>query len=223
MLKVAVVLSGCGFQDGSEVNESVFTLLSLSLENIEYQCFAPDIQQHHVTNHLTGEISDQTRNVLQESARIARGDIKELSSAKVEDFDALIFPGGFGAATNLSDYADKGSDMTVLPVVTDLIQQFHVAGKPIGFICIAPMLAAKCFKQAKITIGNDSTIAEQITAMDNEHVVCNSTEIVVDKKNNIVSTPAFMTSSNLTEVFAGIKNCVERVILLARKAKRQAA
>lgn len=222
-MKFAVILSGCGYLDGAEINESVFTLLSLSLENAQYHCFAPNIEQHHVTDFLTGEPIAQVRNVLQESARIARGDIQALETLKVTDFDGLIFPGGMGAACNLADFIENGPNMSVLPDLKQIITQFHTAGKPIAFMCIAPVLAAHCIPNAHITIGNDESVIEQLTAMGAIHTDCLSTEIVVDKTNNLVSTPAFMTSDNLTEVFAGIKNCIDRLIVLARKAKRKAA
>ena len=143
MTRVAVVLSGCGVYDGAEINEAVLTLLCLEQQGASYQCIAPDIPQMHVINHLTGEpVQGESRNVLVEAARIARGNIQDLAKARVDDFDALLVPGGFGAAKNLSDFAVVGAGMTVQPDFLKLAREFHQRGKPIGLICIAPVMAA---------------------------------------------------------------------------------
>ncbi len=157
--KVAVILSGCGVYDGAEIHESVITLLRLSQRGAQVQCFAPNIAQHHVINHLTGEEMPESRNVLVESARIARGEIKDLREARAEDFDALIVPGGFGAAKNLSDFAIAGAQCQVQPDVLALARGFVDAGKPVGLICIAPAMAAKIYGAGvQCTIGNDAGI-----------------------------------------------------------------
>lgn len=217
MINAAVVLSGCGFMDGSEINEAVLTLLSLSLGNVNYQCFAPNIEQYHVTNHLTGEQTQESRNVLIESARIARGDINDIATANAVEFDALFFPGGFGAACNLSDFIAAGENLHINTDVLHFAKQFIASKKPIGLICIAPILATKFCSNAKITIGNDPTLAQAITNTGSQHEISDALDIVIDKKNLLVSTPAFMLSSNLTVVFTGIKACVDKVIQLARQ------
>lgn len=164
--KVAVILSGCGVYDGAEIHESVITLLRLSQRGAEAQCFAPNIAQHHVVNHLTGEEMPESRNVLVESARIARGEVKDLREARAEDYDALIVPGGFGAAKNLSDFAINGAQCQVQPDVLALAKAFAEAGKPVGLICIAPAMAAKIYGAGvQCTIGNDADTADALKQM----------------------------------------------------------
>lgn len=169
--KVAVILSGCGVYDGAEIHESVITLLRLSQRGAEAQCFAPNIAQHHVVNHLTGEEMPESRNVLVESARIARGEVKDLREARAEDYDALIVPGGFGAAKNLSDFAINGAQCQVQPDVLALAKAFAEAGKPVGLICIAPAMAAKIYGAGvQCTIGNDADTADALKQMGAEHI-----------------------------------------------------
>lgn len=216
MSKVAVVLSGCGFYDGAEINEAVLTLLSLEQQGASYQCFAPDREQMHVINHLTGEPAEgESRNVLVESARIARGEIKALTEASVADFDALVVPGGFGAAKNLCDFAVSGAGMSVQGDFLQLAQAFHQAGKPIGLICIAPVMAAAiCGEGTRCTIGNDDDTAAAITAMGGEHLECPVTEARVDKDKKLVTTPAYMLAGSVSEAYAGISDCVQEVLAL---------
>ena len=217
--KVGVILSGCGVYDGSEVQEAVITLLALGKTKAQVICMAPDIAQLHVINHLTGEESTgENRNVLVESARIARGDIKDIKDIKAEDIDALIIPGGFGAAKNLCDFAVKGTDCTVNPEVERLIKDMHAAGKPIGFICIAPVIAAKVLGEYSpvLTIGNDEATAAAIVAMGGKHVVRAVNEIAVCEKNNIVSTPAYMLGPGIADVAVGIDSLVLTVLELSK-------
>ena len=217
MSKVAVVLAGCGVYDGAEINEAVLTLLSLEQHGATYQCFAPDKEQMHVINHLTGEPAEgETRNVLVEAARIARGNIKPLTEASADDFDALLVPGGFGAAKNLSDFAVAGADMQVDAAFLAVAQGFHRAGKPIGLICIAPVMAAAiCGEGAQCTIGNDAETADAINAMGGKHLECPVTEARVDAGNKLVTTPAYMLAGSVSEAYAGIGDCVKEVLALA--------
>ena len=217
MAKVAVVLSGCGFYDGAEINEAVLTLLSIEQQGASYQCFAPDRDQMHVVNHLTGEPAEgESRNVLVEAARIARGNIKPVTDADVSDFDALVVPGGFGAAKNLCDFAVAGADMSVQDDFLQLAQSFHRAGKPIGLICIAPVMAAAiCGEGTRCTIGNDADTAAAVTAMGGEHLECPVTEARVDTDNKMVTTPAYMLAGSVSEAYAGISDCVKEVLALA--------
>mgnify|MGYP001822354653 CR=1 FL=1 len=217
MSKVAVVLSGCGFYDGAEINEAVLTLLSLEQQGASYQCFAPDREQMHVINHLTGEPAEgESRNVLVEAARIARGNIKPLTEANVSDFDALVVPGGFGAAKNLCDFAVAGADMTILGDFLALAQSFHQAGKPIGLICIAPVMAAAiCGEGTQCTIGNDAETADAIAAMGGQHLECPVEEARVDASKKMVTTPAYMLAGSVSEAYAGISDCVREVLALA--------
>ncbi|MCF3193148.1 isoprenoid biosynthesis glyoxalase ElbB [Pseudomonas bubulae] len=216
--KVAVILSGCGVYDGAEIHESVITLLRLDQRGAKVQCFAPDIAQLHVINHLTGEQMPETRNVLVESARIARGEIKDIREARVEDFDALIIPGGFGAAKNLSSFATEGAACTVQPEVLSLAEAFAEAGKPIGLMCISPAIAAKIYGPGVIcTIGTDADTAAAVTKMGGTHQECEVSEIIEDKARKLVSTPAYMLAKSISEAASGINKMIDRVLELTQK------
>lgn len=213
---VAVILSGCGVYDGAEIHESVITLLRLDQRGAKVQCFAPNVAQHHVLNHLTGEEMPESRNVLTESARIARGAVKDVRELKAEDFDALIIPGGFGAAKNLSDFAFNGPACQVQPDVLAAAQAFAQAGKPIGLICIAPHLAAKIYGEGvACTIGNDTDTAKALESMGAQHIECAVSDIVEDEGRKLVSTPAYMLAQSISEAASGIYKLVDRVLELA--------
>ncbi|NBB78416.1 MAG: isoprenoid biosynthesis glyoxalase ElbB [Verrucomicrobia bacterium] len=216
-IKVAVILSGCGYQDGSEINESVLTLLALAKSGADVQCVAPSITQRHVVDHRTGEpTEDEDRNVLIESSRIARGEICSLDDVRATDFDAFIYVGGFGAAKNLSSFAFDGPDYDIDPGVNDLIQTAHAKGIPQGFMCIAPVLAACALgKQAVLlTIGNDSSIAEALQVKGANHQDCPVDNIIVDQGNRVVSTPAYLLAQSITEAEAGINRLVAAILQL---------
>lgn len=216
MKKIAVVLSGCGVYDGSEIHEVVLTLLALARRDAGVVCFAPDKNQADVINHITGEVMPETRNVLAEAARIVRGDIHPLSEARADELDALIVPGGFGAAKNLSTFATEGSGCTVDPELKALAQAMHQADKPLGFICIAPAMLPKIFDfPLRLTIGTDIDTAEVIEEMGGEHVPCPVDDIVVDEDNKVVTTPAYMLAQNIDEAATGIEKLVDRVLVLA--------
>ena len=219
MKKVAVVLAGCGVYDGAEIHESVLTLLALDRRNADVTIFAPDSNQHHVIDHTKGSEANETRNVLVESARIARGEITDLAEANAADFDAIIFPGGFGAAKNLCNFAVKGPDCDVNPHVETFIKDGLNANKVMGFICIAPALLAKVSGkmnlQLEVTIGTDPGTAEAVEAMGARHVNCSVTDIVVDAGNKIVTTPAYMLGQRISEVAEGIDKLVAKVLELA--------
>ncbi|MEN0107295.1 MAG: isoprenoid biosynthesis glyoxalase ElbB [Pseudomonas sp.] len=213
--KVAVILSGCGVYDGAEIYESVITLLRLDQRGVDVQCFAPNIAQHHVINHLTGEEMPETRNVLVEAARIARGAIKDIREASADAFDALIVPGGFGAAKNLSDFAINGAGASVQPEVLALAQAFAAAKKPVGLICIAPAMAAKIFGAGVIcTIGNDADTAAALAQMGAQHEDCAVDDIIEDPAHKLVTTPAYMLASSISEAASGINKLVDRVLEL---------
>ena len=204
--------------DGSEIHEAVLTLLAIDRAGAEAVCLAPNIKQFHVINHLTGEESKgEARNVLTESARIARGKIRDVASAKPGDLDALIFPGGFGAAKNLSDYAFKSADCAINPDVARLAREIHAAGKPIGVICIAPMLAARLFgtEHPQLTIGSDRNSAKDIEKMGGQHVNCAAQDVVIDKERKLLSTPAYMLARSIKEAAEGIEKLVGAVLELA--------
>lgn len=208
MKKFAVVLAGCGVFDGAEIHEATLALLAIKQRDADYQCFAPDILQHHVINHITGEEMDEKRNVLIEAARIARGDIKPLSEYDPRDFDALIFPGGFGAAKNLSSVAFDGPDAKVDPDVEKAIKETHKAGKPIGALCISPTFIAKVLGDVKVTIGQDEGTIQAIEKMGGHHVKTNHGEIVVDEKNKVFTTPCYMLDANIVNIYDGAYNVV---------------
>lgn len=226
MVKAAVILSGCGFMDGAEIRESVLALLALSRAGAEVQIFAPDIVQHRVVNHLTGKEVKESRNVLVESARIARGNIQDLSHLKVKDFDALILPGGFGVATNLSDLAFKGAEATVLPAFKAVLLEFLKQRKPIGAICIAPavLVAAVGDEYAPtVTIGEDKGTAQVIEALGGMHKNCATDACIYDPKNRIASCSAYMRDGEpLAKIAEGIEQCVNKTLQAAREQAKAA-
>jgi enhancing lycopene biosynthesis protein 2 len=202
-----VVLSGCGVYDGSEIHEAVITLLAIARNGAQAVCFAPDKPQRDVINHLTGEPLTEQRNVLVEAARIARGDILPLAQAREETLDALIVPGGFGAAKNLSSFAAEGSKCEVDHDLRALALAMHQAGKPLGFMCIAPALLPKIFAfPLRMTIGTDLDTADVVEEMGAEHVPCPVDDIVVDEENKVVTTPAYMLARILLKPPPGSKN-----------------
>ncbi|MCL1075559.1 isoprenoid biosynthesis glyoxalase ElbB [Shewanella dokdonensis] len=216
MKKIAVLLSGCGVFDGSEIHEAVLTLLALSKAGINYQCFAPDMPQLHVVNHLSGEVVTEARNVLVEAARIARGDIKSTTDLEISAFDGLIIPGGLGAAKNLCNFALLGADMQLAPAASHFIKQFIDADKVVGFICIAPVMIPRLYgKGAKGTIGADADTANAFCAMGGEHIKATVADIVVDSERKIVSTPAYMLAGSIAEANIGIEKLVAKVLELA--------
>ena len=211
-IKIGVVLSGCGFQDGAEIHESVLTLLSIQKNGAEYVCFAPDIPQHHVTNHISGENMNETRNVLTESARIARGKISPLNTFDPAKIDALIFPGGFGAALNLSSFATQGTNCSVNEDVAKAIGSMIEQKKPIGALCISPAIMAKVLKGAELTIGQDKGTAKTLEEMGAKHKTTNPGEIVVDPKFKLVTTPCYMLESTIPQIAEGAERVVKTMI-----------
>ena len=214
MTKIAVVLSGSGFLDGSEIQESVITMLALDRAGASYQCMAPDMEQMHVVNHLSGEVSEgESRNVLVEAARIARTQIIDIGEANPNDYDAVIFPGGYGAAKNLSDFAVKGATSTVQTDVLQFARAFAATGKPMGFVCIAPAMIPHIYgADAKLTIGSDADTAAAINEMGGIHINCPVDDFVVDEQRNLVSTPAYMLDMRISEVATGIEKLVHKII-----------
>ena len=212
--KIGVILSGCGVYDGSEIHEAVFTLLAIDASGAEAVCLAPDMSLSEV-NHLSGEATGATRNVLIESARIARGKIRTIAEVTASDLDAVILPGGFGAAKNLCDFAFKGADATIQPDVARLLRAMVAAKKPIGAICIAPaLIAALLGKECapRLTIGTDAGTAAAINATGSCHIDCPVREIVIDTANKIVTTPAYMLANRISEAYEGITKTVKAVI-----------
>lgn len=219
MARIGVILSGCGVFDGAEIHEAALTLFFLDRAGAEIVCMAPNVEQFDVVNHLGGEGYSEKRNVLVEAARIARGDIRELKDVDATMLDGLIFPGGYGAAKNLCNFAVKGADCTVHPEVEGLIKAVHKAKKPIGFMCIAPVIAAKVLGSfsPQITIGNDKDTAAAVEKMGAKHVVSAVEDIVVDQNNLIVTTPAYMLGPSIAKIGLGIEKLVNEVLRLTGK------
>jgi len=214
---IAVVLSGCGVFDGAEIHESVFTLYALDKRGARYQCFAPDVAQAHVINHLSHEIvQGESRNVLIESARIARGEIQPLSAFNAADFDALAFPGGFGAAKNLSSFAFDGADCTVNTDVERAVKDMVAAGKPIAALCITPAVIAKILDGAEVTIGQDPGTAKAIEAMGAKHTATNHLGVVIDPKYKLVTAPCYMLDSTISQIADGADAAIETLLKLVR-------
>ena len=218
MKKIGVILAGAGIYDGSEIHEAVITLLAIDQAGAKYKCIAPNESQMHTINHLTGEENAESRNVLEESARIARGEILDLSTVSADDIDALIFPGGFGVAKNLSTFATEGTSAKIHKGVLHLVREMHNKHKPIGAICIAPAMLAKIFDGIEtipeVTIGTDLTTAAEIEKMGAKHINKQVSETHIDIKNKIVTTPAYMLANRISEVFKGIERLVNDVLEL---------
>lgn len=212
MGKVGVILSGCGVFDGSELHEAAATLIALAQHGLEYECMAPD-RDFDVIDHRTQQPTGEQRNVLTESARIARGEILDLAGVSGADYDAFFLPGGFGAAKNLCTFASAGADCEVDPQVRRVLTEAHDAGKPLGFMCIAPALGAKVFgdKGVRLTIGRDEGTAGAVVQTGATHVGADAEELVEDDALNIVSTPAYMEAANPAQVYAGISALVENI------------
>ncbi|XP_062573549.1 glutamine amidotransferase-like class 1 domain-containing protein 3, mitochondrial [Saccostrea cucullata] len=223
--KVALIFSGCGVYDGTEIHEASSAMVHLSRHEADVGIFAPNIEQMHAIDHTKGEPMAVNRNVLVESARIARGKIQDLSELNVKDYDAIIFPGGFGAAKNLSNFAVEGDKMTVQPSVEKVIKEFHSAKKPIGLCCIAPVLAARTISGCTVTVGQDKDsdgkwpyagTAGACQNMGAKHVNKNVNEVNIDSENKIVTTPAFMCETAVHQVFDGVGKMVEAVLKLCK-------
>jgi enhancing lycopene biosynthesis protein 2 len=213
MKKFAVVLAGCGVYDGAEIHEATLTLLAIMKEGATYEVFAPDIDQYHVINHITGEEMKEKRNVLIESARIARGKIKDLKQYDPNNFDALIFPGGFGVAKNLCDFAFKGANCTINPDVEKAILKTAGKNKPIGALCISPVILAKIFGEVELTIGQDNVTAGAIEKMGATHITTSHGEVIIDEKNNLFTTPCYMLDANILQIAEGAENIIKAMLL----------
>jgi enhancing lycopene biosynthesis protein 2 len=212
MKKFAVILAGCGVYDGAEIHEAVMTLYAIQSQGATYDCFAPDINQHHVMNHLTGQEMPETRNVLVESARIARGKIKSLKDLDIRMFDALIFPGGFGVAKNLCNFAFAGDDCIVNPEVSTIVRDAVSLRKPIGALCISPVILAKVLGDVQLTIGQDSGTAAAVDKMGARHKKTTHGEVVIDEKMKIFTTPCYMLDANIEQIAEGARNIVKEML-----------
>ncbi|SDI33509.1 Enhancing lycopene biosynthesis protein 2 [Ferrimonas sediminum] len=216
MKRIAVVLSGCGVFDGSEIHESVLTMLAIERNGAEYQCFAPDVEQLHVVNHLSGEVVEgEVRNCLVEAARIARGQIRPLSELHVGEFDALVVPGGFGAAKNLCDFALAGTECQLSEAMMVAATGFAQAGKPAGYLCISPVMLPRIYGDGvEGTIGTDHQTAAAFNAMGGQHHPCAVEAIHVDRRHKVVTTPAYMLADSLSQAAEGIDALVVKLLAL---------
>ncbi|XOF33686.1 MAG: isoprenoid biosynthesis glyoxalase ElbB [Candidatus Electrothrix sp. YB6] len=212
--KIAVILSGCGHQDGAEIHEATLTLWAIHKHGADYQCFAPNIMQHHVLNHITGQEIDEQRNVLIEAARIARGKVEDLAEFNADTVDALVIPGGVGAAKNLCTYAFDGPDCSVNPDVEQAVRAVHQAGKPIGALCIAPVLLARILGKVTLTIGQDKKTEEHIRQLGAAHQPTMQGEIAVDRENKIVTTPCYMLESRVDQIAESADKLVQVLLQL---------
>lgn len=213
MKKVAVVLAGCGHIDGAEIHEAVLSLYFIEKYGMEYEIFAPDVEQHHVVNHYTKQVSAEKRNVLAEAARIARGNIKNITQLNADNFDAIYMPGGFGAAKNLCDYAFNGAQIKVIEALDRKIKEFSEKGKFVCAVCIAPVIVAKALsgKKVEVTIGNDAATAEDISLIGGKNISLPVTGFHFDEKNKTLTAPAYMYNARITEVAEGIEKMVKKL------------
>lgn len=210
--QIAVILSGCGHQDGAEIHEATLTLWAIHKNGADYRCFAPNIMQHHVLNHITGQEMDERRNVLIEAARIARGKVEDLSLFDCTTVDALVIPGGVGAAKNLCTFAFDGPECAVNNDVEQAVRSMHQAGKPIGALCIAPVLLARILGDITLTVGRDEATADKVRAMGATHTPTGVGEIAVDQRNKIVTTPCYMLDSRVDQIAAGADALIRAVL-----------
>jgi len=210
--RVGVVLSGNGYLDGAEIHEATLSLLALDRMDAQVSCFAPDVEQSDVVDHISGKAIGERRNVLRESARIARGQIADIAQARAADLDALVFPGGYGAAKNLCDFARAGADARPHPEVARLVREMHSARKPMAFLCIAPAIVASVFKgsgvKTRLTIGKDEGTASALQAMGATHDPQPVDGVTVDKENRIVSTPCYMMATRIREIEVGVERAL---------------
>lgn len=213
--KFAVLLSGCGVYDGSEIHEAVLTLLAIDRSGSSYQCFAPDVPQLHVVDHRSGAVTGEQRNALVEAARIARGKILDIAHYRAAAFDGLVLPGGFGAAKNLCTFASAGPQCDVNPDVERAIKETRAAGKPIGALCISPALLVRVLGEVEVTIGDDVDTAAAIEKMGGRHRQASHGEIVVDAQAKLVTTPCYMLDATISQIAVGAENVVKKLIELA--------
>lgn len=211
--RVCVILSGCGVFDGAEIHESVITLLALARKGARVQCTAPDKPQLHVIDHLRGQVAEgESRNVLVEAARIARGAIIPLSDVQIDDYDAVFMPGGFGAAKNLSDFAVNGASGSADPELVRVLKGFRAAGKPIGAVCIAPAVLVMALGEGAVTIGSDQGTAGAIESLGGQHISCPVETAHIDTQRKLVTAPAYMIDTSIDQVARGIEEAVDAVL-----------
>jgi len=216
-MKIAVILSGCGVRDGSEIHESVLALLAIKQQNADYMCFAPNVMQKSTIDHLTGKESGEKRSVLSEAARIARGEIQPLEKLDPQAFNGVFLPGGYGVALNLSSYGDKNIECKVDPILKKIILQFHELKKPIGASCLAPIVLAKIFQgvaSITMTMGTANGPAKELTALGMQSVLAKADEAVSDDANKVYTTAAYMEQTDIVQVYKGISQVIQKMVKL---------
>lgn len=219
-MQIGILLSGCGVYDGAEIQEAVLSMLAIQEAGHTYQCIGINANQHHVVNHLTGAEMPESRNMLTEAARIARGSITEIQEVKVTDFDALLIPGGFGSAKNLTSWAFDGPQGSILPSVKKLILEFHAAGLPIVALCVSPVVLAKAFEKSEtklqLTLGTDSEptpydindMNAGLVATGAEAIKKTIREIQIDSHNKIISAPCYMMETDIASIYRNVKQTI---------------
>ncbi|MEZ4648727.1 MAG: isoprenoid biosynthesis glyoxalase ElbB [Candidatus Eisenbacteria bacterium] len=217
--RIGVLLSGCGVKDGTEIHEAVLTLLALDRAGAVPICMAPDKEKADVVDHVTDKTSHEKRNVLAESARIARGNISNLKQVDPNLLDGLIIPGGYGAAKNLCNFATAGEKCVVDPDVAGLLRKLHEQDKPIAALCIAPTVLAGVFGKdlhPTLTVGNDPDTAAKIEKMGAKHEAVEPTQVVIDTENGFITTPCYMTAQSINEIATGTEKAVTALLSLTR-------
>ena len=214
---IAVILSGCGVYDGAEITEAVSTLIALSKAGANYQCFSLDQNKTHIIDHTKGEVADDSRNILVESARIARGNVKEISTLSAKDYDGIIFPGGFGVAKNFCDFATAGENMVVDENIKNFLVSFKQTNRPIGALCIAPVLLARIFGELnpEVTVGDNGDIEKVLASWGANPQKCSVDDCVIDRHNKFVSSPAYMLGQSIIDISAGVEKLVKETLAMA--------
>lgn len=219
-MNIGVLLSGNGVYDGAEIQEAVLTLLAIDEMGWNAVCISVDKPQHHVINHLTGEVMDESRNMLVEAARIARGQITPIDSISPADIDALVIPGGFGSAKNFTSWAFDGPESTILPEVKLLLVNLVNVGKPIVALCVSPVVVAKAFEGSSIhptlSLGSASESSPYDINSFNEGLRATGAiaqertirEVLIDPTNRIICAPCYMMDARITEINANIKQAM---------------
>lgn len=223
-MKIGVLLHGSGVYDGTEIQEAVLSLLAIRELGHEYICLAPDIQQHHVINHTNGEEMSERRNVLVESARIARGEIEALTLSHVDKIDALVLPGGFGTAKNFTKWAFSGPDGEIDPLVRDFLRSVIKQAKPIAALCMSPTTVAKALQdtgvKSTLSVGsNEAASPYDIDAISGGMEVAGARvemktveEVSVDVENKIVCAPCYMMEADILQIRSNIYQAVKKMI-----------
>lgn len=214
MKKIAIILSGCGVFDGSEIHEATLAMLAVKQAGCTYEIYAPDKEQADVVNHYTGEAMPEKRNVLVESARIARKNAKPLGELNAANYDAIVLPGGFGAAKNLCNFAFEGENYTVIPELEKVLLKANELNKPIGAMCIAPVILAKVFKGSKVTVGQPCDASAAIEKTGSQHVNTTHAQTVTDEKYKLVTTPCYMLDADIAQIYQGATNLIKELLKL---------